>query len=87
MVVGIRCERGSHKSSSATAAIRGVEGQARISQFADEEKGAPGIDVREYRALLEASVSGRGGKPRLHRMIDLHSTRRRPTEFVDADDA
>jgi rubrerythrin len=66
LMIGIRCERGSHRFFKRYGErFEDSEGKRIFLEFADEERAHLELLIREYRALVERQRHGRGRrKPR-----------------------
>jgi hypothetical protein len=73
LLIGIRCERGSPSSSSATASVRGLGRQADLPEFADEERVPRPADSRAASSSRRQRV--RQPAAAVAPLIDLHPTR------------
>ena len=82
LMIGIRCERGSHKFFKRYGErFEDSEGKRIFLEFADEERTHLDLLIREYRLLVERQRQRRGARPkrktrpardRLTSVIDLH---------------
>ena len=76
LLIGIRCERGSHQFFKRYGErFEESEGKRIFLEFADEEREHLDLLIREYRALRRARQRRRGRakrRPRAIGVIDLH---------------
>lgn len=64
LMIGIKCERGSHRFFKRYGErFEDSEGKRIFLEFADEERAHLDLLIREYRALAKRSGSGKRGKP------------------------
>ncbi len=64
LMIGIRCERGSHKFFKRYGErFEDSEGKQIFLEFADEERAHLELLIREYKALVQRQGSRRGRKP------------------------
>jgi Fur family transcriptional regulator, ferric uptake regulator len=64
LMIGIRCERGSHKFFKRYGErFEDSEGKQIFLEFADEERAHLELLIREYKALVQRQASRRGRKP------------------------
>ena len=64
-MIGIRCERGSHKFFKRTASgSEDSEGKRIFLELADEERTHLDLAIREYRLLVERQRQKRRARPR-----------------------